>query len=345
MKERLQKILATANYGSRRACEELIEQGRVRVNGAIAGLGDKADPAVDVIEVDGERLRPNRTEKVYFALNKPKNVLSTSLPHRSDERRTVFSYVPFDGRLHLIGRLDADSDGLVVLTNDGELAQKLTHPSFRHTKTYRVQITGLPTPDSLRKWREGMYIDEDGEMVKTAPCSVEIVEAGTRQTILRIMMVEGRKRQIRRMANTLGHRVLKLTRTHIGLLPLDPLREGEWRRLTPDELTLLSTPDSEYDEIMKMRSEQKRIERERKETQQRRRSERYAQEAPERPRRSTAGRPSRQSDSPRPASRRTSAGGRGYDDDRGYPAERSSKPRWERDDRPSAGDRDSRPRR
>lgn len=232
--------MAQANIGSRRACEELIIQGRVRVNGQVAALGAKADPALDTIEVDGQKLAPEAQRKIYIALNKPKNVLSTTMAQKGDERQTVRELVPVQGHLFTIGRLDADSDGLIVLTNDGELVQKLTHPRYRHTKTYKVVVYGLPNAATLAKWENGVWLEEDG---MTAPCSVKVMKADKGFATLRITMTEGKKRQIRRTALLLGHPVRHLTRTHIGRLQLGTLRPGEWRELNESDLQLLKTSE------------------------------------------------------------------------------------------------------
>ena len=241
MKERLQKLLAQANVGSRRASEELISKGRVRVNGTIAQLGDKADPATDVIEVDGTRLKFDAQPHIYIMLNKPKQVLSTDKPHRGDKRDTVADLIGRDEHLFSIGRLDADSEGMVVMTNDGDLSQKLSHPRFRHSKTYRVEVLGLPVAETLERWQEGIFLD-DG---KTAPCIVEITKGSVRGTTLRIVMTEGKKRQIRRIAAALGHPVQRLIRTHIGMLALGDLESGKWRELNAKEVVALSTPAPE----------------------------------------------------------------------------------------------------
>lgn len=188
MEERLQKLLAQANITSRRKAEEFIEQGRVTVNGVIAKLGAKADPVKDRVELDGVALRLS-PQRLYIALNKPKQVLSTTEPHGDDKRRTVFDIVDIPEHLFTIGRLDADSEGLIVLTNDGELANKLSHPRFAHTKTYKVEVIGLPTAETIEKWQDGVYLEEDG---RTAPCIVQIAKGGQRSTILRIIMTEAR---------------------------------------------------------------------------------------------------------------------------------------------------------
>jgi pseudouridine synthase len=255
MKTRLQKLMAEANVASRRAAEQLIEQGRVRLNGKIAKLGDKADPEIDVIEVDGERLKfGTQQKKVYFALYKPKYVLTTSAPHRGDERQTVLDLIPYKGHLSTIGRLDADSEGLIVLTNDGDLTHRLTHPSYRHTKTYKVTVRGLPSEAVLHRWEEGIWLEDEG---KTAPCLVSIVKGAPRETVLRIVMTEGKKRQIRRVALALGHPVQRLVRTHIGMLSVEGLHPGEWRELTPHDVHQLSTPSPAFQELRAKRQERR----------------------------------------------------------------------------------------
>jgi pseudouridine synthase len=239
MKERVQKLMAQANLGSRRACEELIVQGRVRVNGKVIKLGDQADPTVDVIEVDGDKLKlPER--KLYIAFNKPKYVLSTDEPHEGDTRKTVREFIPFEEHLFSIGRLDADTDGLMVLTNDGDLANRLSHPRYRHTKTYKVVVTGLPSQQTVEHWQRGVTVtEEDGTTYTTQPCYVKITDGDREATTLRVIMTEGKKRQIRRVATQLGHPVRSLTRTQIGQLQLGSLRSGEWRELSETDLALL----------------------------------------------------------------------------------------------------------
>jgi pseudouridine synthase len=243
VKERLQKLMAQANIGSRRACEDLIRQGRVRVNGQVIHLGDQADPRADIIEVDGEKLAFPE-QKLYIAFNKPKYVLSDD-GHKDDNRKTVRDFLPYSEHLFSAGRLDIDSEGLMVLTNDGELANRLTHPRYRHTKTYKVVVVGLPSPETLEKWQRGVtIIEEDGSSYRTAPCSVTITDGG-KETTLRVIMTEGKKRQIRRVAAQLGHPVLSLIRTHIGKLGLGSLRPGEWRELEAKDLVALKTPSGD----------------------------------------------------------------------------------------------------
>lgn len=242
MQERLQKLMAQGGLGSRRACEEIIRQGRVSINGTVADLGAKADPASDRITLDGELLQLRAARRVYIALNKPLNVLSSTARHKSDDRATVRDLVRRTGHLFLIGRLDADSQGLVVLTNDGELTHKLTHPRFQHTRTYRATLYGLPDSASLRKWERGIWLPE--EESRTAPCVVRVVKNSQGLAVVEIIMAEGRKRQIRRIASALGHPVRHLTRTHIGRLGMGELRPGQWRELDAKDVSLLRTPDS-----------------------------------------------------------------------------------------------------
>jgi 23S rRNA pseudouridine2605 synthase len=250
MKERLQKLMAMAGIGSRRANEELIKAGRVRVNGKVAQLGDSADLSADTVEVDGVRLNIKATQKrVYYAINKPRNVLAVPTNIHDDDRRTVRELLPYKGHLFSIGRLDADSDGLVVLTNDGELAQKISHPRYRHTKSYRVVVAGLPTAETIQRWETGVFLEEG----KTAPCSVKITKGGTKESVLQIVMTEGKKRQIRRVASILGHPAIVLTRTAIGKLELGNLKSGEWRELDEEDVRRLSTPAVELKNIRQRR--------------------------------------------------------------------------------------------
>ncbi len=242
MKERIQKLLARANYGSRRASEQIILEGRVTVNGKRATLGDQADPEVDDVRVDGERLRLNRFKLRYFAFNKPKNVLSTNEAPPGDERPTVRSLLPVDGHYFTIGRLDAESEGLIVMTNDGDIAHKLTHPSFQHTKTYKVTVYGHPSEEALRQWQEGVWIDGK----RTAPCLVRVMEKSPQMTTLRVIMTEGRKRQIRQIASQLGYPVNRLVRTHIGQLALGTLARGEWVELTEEDVSAMLMPSPEF---------------------------------------------------------------------------------------------------
>ncbi len=254
MKERVQKLMAQADIGSRRACEEIIRQGRVRVNGKVIKLGDKADPETDAVEVDGERLSFADRQKVYIVLNKPRHVLSSNTPNRDDDRQTVRDLIPVEGHLFTIGRLDAESEGLIVLTNDGELTHKLSHPRYEHTKTYKVEVFGGVTPQTVEKWESGVWLPEG----KTTRCSVWVLANSKTTTTLRIVMTEGKKRQIRRVATMLGHPVKRLVRTHIGKLGLGTLRRGEWYELGDEEVAAMQIPADELMNIRKKRQEHKR---------------------------------------------------------------------------------------
>jgi 23S rRNA pseudouridine2605 synthase len=237
MAERLQKILAQAGYGSRRACEEFISAGRVRVNGEVAELGRKADPAVDRITVDGRPLRAAEA-LVYVALNKPRNVLSAVEAEAGDDRRTVRDLVDLPEHLHPVGRLDFDSEGLVLMTNDGDLTNKLTHPRYGHQKEYRVLLARRPDDEQLKIWRRGVIL-EDG--YKTAPADVRFESTSGRGAWIRIVMGEGRKRQIREIGSLLGLPVVRIVRVRIGSLHLGALRPRQWRKLTPQEVAALKT--------------------------------------------------------------------------------------------------------
>lgn len=230
--ERIQKLLAQAGYGSRRACEEFLTEHRVTVNGKVAELGAKADPIRDVIKVDGKRVH-FESKRIYLALNKPIGVVTTN----ADEfgRQTVRELIPIAGHLFPVGRLDADSEGLVLLTNDGDLANALTHPRYEHEKEYRVLVEGEPSESTLNSWRRGVLLE--GQM--TAPARVDVIDAGRGQTWLRVIMHEGRKRQIREVAGMLGHRVKYLQRVRIGPIRLTNLKVGEWRHLSASEVKLL----------------------------------------------------------------------------------------------------------
>jgi pseudouridine synthase len=233
VEERLQKLISQAGLTSRRAAEDLIRQGRVSVNGKVAQLGDKADLARDVVRVDGEPLKA--PQFVYYLLYKPRGVVSTNKPQPQDKRRVVRDLIPYEGHLYTVGRLDADSDGLILLTNDGELADKLMHPRYGHQKVYEVLVEGNPTPKALDQWREGVLLD--GE--RTAPAKVRVIERSADETLLEVTMREGRKRQIRRVALLLGHAVKRLTRVKIEFLEIGHLRPGQWRELSPKEVQLL----------------------------------------------------------------------------------------------------------
>jgi 23S rRNA pseudouridine2605 synthase len=236
VKMRLQKALAEAGFASRRGSEELITAGRVTVDGVVATLGASADPETQVIAVDG---RPIAAEvKEYWLLNKPAGVLSAVTDARG--RRTVTDCVPTRARVFPVGRLDLDSTGLVLLTNDGDLAGRLLHPRFHIEKEYHVRVRGVVSKDAVDALRRGVVL-EDG---LTAPAAVETLEitrpdGGSPQTSLRIVVHEGRKRQVRRMLEAVGHRVVALHRTRFDGLTDEGLLPGQARKLSVEELERL----------------------------------------------------------------------------------------------------------
>lgn len=238
MQERIQKILAQAGYGSRRSCEEFIIAGRVRVNGQVAELGQKADAAIDRITLDGKPL-PRVERLVYIALNKPRFVLSTVEREEGDHRETVIDLVDVRERVYPVGRLDLESEGLILLTNDGNLTNRLTHPRYGHEKEYRVLVARRPDEEQLIAWRRGIVL-EDGH--KTAPADVRITETQGRGAWLRVIMGEGRKRQIREIGTLLGLPVVRIVRMRIGSLRLGNLKPRAWRFLTEDEVNDLKNP-------------------------------------------------------------------------------------------------------
>lgn len=233
MEERLQKLLAQAGYGSRRACEEFIVAGRVRVNGQVATLGQKADLSVDKVTLDGKAL-PKAEALTYIALYKPRNVLSAA--EGQDDRQTVRDLIPLEGHLYPVGRLDFDSEGLILMTNDGDLTNKLTHPKFGHEKEYRVLLAARPDEKHLETWRRGVVL-EDGD--KTAPADVKFLSTAGKGAWIRVVMGEGKKRQIREIGRLLGLPVVKIIRLRIGTLRLGHLKPREWRHLTADEVSEL----------------------------------------------------------------------------------------------------------
>ncbi len=236
MEERLQKILARSGYGSRRSCEELISAGRVRVNGQPVGLGDKADGTKDKITVDGRPIK--EAEKlIYVALYKPRGVISTVTD--PELRPAVRDLVPIAGTLYPVGRLDFDSEGLVLMTNDGDLANKLTHPRYEHEKEYRVLVASHPDPEQLNLWRRGVVL-EDG--FRTGPAGVYVVSKHGKGAWLDVTLAEGHKRQIREMGIQTGLPVVRIIRVRIGELRLESLKPKEWRYLTTHEVAALQEP-------------------------------------------------------------------------------------------------------
>ncbi len=226
--ERLQKVLARVGIGSRRACEDLIAEGRVTVDGEVAVLGRRVDVETALIELDGAPIGV-RPDLVHYLLNKPAGVVTTADDPQG--RPTVVGLVPAEPRVFPVGRLDVDTEGLLLLTNDGELAHRLTHPSFGVEKEYVAELEGSPSRAALRRLREGVELD-DGT---TAPARAALLEP----SVVRLTVHEGRNRQVRRMCDAVGHPVVRLIRTRIGPLADRSLAPGAWRELTGDEVRSL----------------------------------------------------------------------------------------------------------
>lgn len=229
---RLHKVLAEAGIGSRRKCEEIIQEGRVEVDGEfVTELGTVVDPEKQKITVDGQRIRARR--KQYFILNKPVGVVSTNFDQ--DGRTRVVDLVPQDERLFTIGRLDRQSEGLIIVTNDGELANQLAHPRYGVAKTYHVEVAGMPSPDQLKMIQSGVYFAEG--FVQAESCKLK--RKLKKSAILEIVLREGKNREIRRMLARVGHKVLKLKRVSIGPLKLGEVPAGAFRELSPSEVKAL----------------------------------------------------------------------------------------------------------
>lgn len=240
--DRVQKVLSQWGVASRRQAEAMIQAGRVQINGHVAQLGEKADPAVDRIEVDDQVIQlADRPQLIYLLLNKPMGVLSTCSDPQG--RETVLQLLPpkvqLSQGIHPVGRLDSDSTGALILTNDGVLTQRLTHPSHQITKTYEVWVVGQPDVTVLQQWQQGVIL----EGRKTQPAAVQVLQTRKDRTLLQVVLKEGRNRQIRKTAELLGHPVIALHRTAIGELSLTMpnhpnLLPGDYRLL--DEFEVFS---------------------------------------------------------------------------------------------------------
>ena len=226
--ERIQKVLAAAGVASRRAVEEMVAEGRITVNGQPARLGQRVDPDADEVEVDGIPVGL-RADLAYYLLNKPPGVVTTASDPQG--RPTVVAMLPDEPRVFPVGRLDTDSEGLLLLTNDGGLTHRLTHPSFGVDKEYLAHVEGRPSRGALRRLREGVELD-DGPAQAVAVSHPE-------PSVVRIVVHEGRNRMVRRMCEAVGHPVIRLVRTRIGPLADRKLPPGQWRELRPEEVRAL----------------------------------------------------------------------------------------------------------
>lgn len=229
---RVQKILAAAGIGSRRACEELIAAGRVTVDGQVVGLGAKADPETQVITLDGERV-PTNPRLVHLLLNKPQGVVTTASDPQG--RPTVMDLVPSNPRVYPVGRLDRDTEGLLILTNDGELANRLAHPRYEVDKTYVAQIRGNAKRKALRQLIEGVELEDGPARAR----SVRELGSAQDRTLIEIVLTEGRKREVRRMLAAVDIPLERLARVKLGPLPLGNIRPGKFRPLTTQEVRRL----------------------------------------------------------------------------------------------------------
>jgi 23S rRNA pseudouridine2605 synthase len=231
--ERLQRLLARAGYGSRRSSEELIVQGRVTLNGTVATLGDRADPVEDEVRVDGLEVNLDPNVK-YFAFHKPAGVVTTMRDPQG--RPDIRAFVPEDGpRIFPVGRLDRDTEGLLLLTNDGDLANALTHPRFGVEKEYLAEVEGVPTPKHVGQLRRGVELEDGHARAKSARAAGRSGDRGA----VRLVMTEGRKREVRRLLAAVGLPVTRLVRLRVGAVRLGGLPPGELRELTHDEVIAL----------------------------------------------------------------------------------------------------------
>ncbi|MEA2509509.1 MAG: rRNA synthase [Actinomycetota bacterium] len=230
--ERLQKVLARAGLGSRRSVERLIEQRRVRVNGEVARLGRKVDPSNDEVEVDGSYV-PLQPDLLYYLMNKPEGVVTTA--DDPEGRETVLDLIEPPQRVWPVGRLDIATEGALLLTNDGILTHRLTHPSYGVSKTYLAELSGHLSSGELKSLSKGIEL-EDGV---TAPAQVHLLDRRPGACLVEISITEGRNRQVRRMFEACGHKVQRLVRTAVGPIQLGRLKAGTARRLAPQEVRSL----------------------------------------------------------------------------------------------------------
>ncbi|MFL5767487.1 MAG: pseudouridine synthase [Actinomycetota bacterium] len=230
--ERVQRSLARAGYGSRRASEDLIREGRVTINGRVASLGDRVDPQTDIVEVDGARVVTDPDART-FVLHKPAGVVSSLKDPQG--RPDLTTYLPGDTRVVPVGRLDRETEGLLLLTGDGELANRLMHPRYGVEKEYLAEVDGTPTSKQLAELRRGVELD-DG---LAKPRSARVVDAAGERAAIRLVLAEGRKREVRRMLQAVGLPVRRLIRVRVGPVRLGTLAAGELRELGGEELSAL----------------------------------------------------------------------------------------------------------
>ena len=236
MKERIQKILSEQGYCSRRAAEQIIREGRVKVNGRAAELGDKIDILKDTLSVDGANIEfKKRMQTVYYMLHKPRGYVTTmDDPHATKTIRDLMDGI--EGRVYPVGRLDKDSEGLIILTNDGDLTNRLTHPSSKISKLYRVTVRPAPVEEQLIALSSGVVLD-DG--YKTKETVIRVAASEPNRGVLEIVLYEGKNRQIRRMCDAVGLEVVRLKRTSLGPLKLGMLKPGQIRELKKEEVNAL----------------------------------------------------------------------------------------------------------
>ena len=244
VKERIQKILANAGVASRRSIEQMVGEGRVTINGHVkTALPILIDPARDKVEVDGESIKlgtRQNSKRIYILMNKPKGVYSTNVA-QGEQTRAIDLLPPDMPRVYPVGRLDAESKGLMLMTNDGELTNHLTHPRYGVAKTYKALVDGYVTPEAVQALAKGIWLADDrtGKGMKAGLSHVRVVSRGKLKSSLEITLREGRNRQVRRMLASIGHKVRDLTRIKIGPLTLKGLAPGQSRMLTPREVKQL----------------------------------------------------------------------------------------------------------
>jgi 23S rRNA pseudouridine2605 synthase len=234
MQERLQKFMARCGVASRRKAEEMIFEGRVKVNGETITSVVTINTDSDIVEVNGKVIKPEEN-KVYIMLNKPTEVI-TSAKDQFD-RKTVIDLIDIKERIYPVGRLDYDTSGLLILTNDGDIAYKMTHPSHEVEKVYLAEVQGAPTESEMKSFREGLEIED----YITSPADIKIIDNKRETCLVEITIHEGRNRQVRKMCDKIGHPVIRLKRKMVGTLSLGELKTGEWRHLKEQEIEYLKS--------------------------------------------------------------------------------------------------------